>query len=120
MVSGFFTSPLDHMRMVSAVARPMRSCEKSFTSSMGCSVRRGCGGSWCCCCRRRPVVGVAGHLEAGPLAPALVLFVAAPLGAAEVDAELLGGAEHVLVELPHLDLLARLGQDLDVQAQGLH
>src|SRR5437868_7934089 len=39
-------------------------------------------------------------------APALVLFVGAALRTGEVDAELLGGTEDVLVELPHLDLLA--------------
>ena len=57
--------------------------------------------------------------DVGP-GPQLVVLVGAPLGPAEVDAELLGRAEDVLVELPHLDLLARLGEDLDVEAEGLH
>src|ERR671912_3003111 len=33
MVSGFFTSPCDHCRISSAVARPMRISSKKFTSS---------------------------------------------------------------------------------------
>src|SRR6266699_3616959 len=33
MVSGFLTSPWDHWRMSSAVARPMRSSSKKLTSS---------------------------------------------------------------------------------------
>src|SRR5205085_12205011 len=53
-------------------------------------------------------------------APALVLFVGATLRTGEVDAELFGGAEDVFVEFPHLDLLARGREDLDVQAEGLH
>src|SRR3712207_3404104 len=35
MVSGFLTSPLDHMRIESAVARPIRSWSKLLTSSTG-------------------------------------------------------------------------------------
>src|SRR6056297_2769960 len=97
MVSGFLTSPLDHWRMESAVARPMRSWSKSFTSSIS-----------------SPQLSAALGLAAG------VFFVAAPFGSRQVDAQLLGGAEDVLVELAHLDLLAGGGQDLDVQAQGLH
>src|SRR4051794_36437472 len=99
MVSGFLTSPLDHVRMESAVARPIRSWLKLLTSSM-CDVP----------CRS----------ETGGRPAPLVFLVAAALGAGQVDAQLLGGAEDVLVELAHLDLLARLGQDLDVQAEGLH
>src|SRR6478735_5622298 len=103
MVSGFLTSPLDHMRMESAVARPIRSWSKLLTSSM--FVRS----------------SISQSIRSGPLgAAALVLFIRPTLGPGEVDAELLGGAEDVLVELPHLDLLAGLGEDLDVQAQGLH
>ena len=52
--------------------------------------------------------------------PPGVFLVGAPLGPADVDAELLGRAEHVLVELAHLDLLAGVGQDLDVEAEALH
>src|SRR5215218_8589420 len=36
MVSGFFTSPCDHLRISSAVARPMRISSKKFTSSILC------------------------------------------------------------------------------------
>src|SRR5438094_5574303 len=97
MVSGFLTSPFDHMRIESAVARPMRSWSKSLTSST---------------------------YSPSPLeticTPALVLLVGAALRTGEVDAELLGGTEDVLVELPHLDLLAGRGEDLHVQTEGLH
>src|ERR1700740_2706734 len=94
MVLGFLTSPLDQVRMASAVARPIRSCSKLLTSSM---------------CLKTSLAG----------APC-VFLVGAPLGAADVDAKLLGRAEHVLVELTHLDLLAGVAQDLDVEAQALH
>src|ERR1700674_2919078 len=94
MVSGFLTSPLDQVRMESAVARPMRSCSKLLTSSIDSIT---------------PLAGAA-----------CVLFVRSPLRAADVDTELLGRAEHVLVELAHLDLLTGVGEDLDVQAQTLH
>src|SRR5262245_11509653 len=50
----------------------------------------------------------------------LVLFVRAALGAGEVDAEGLGGAEGVLVELADLDLRALLVDHLHVQAERLH
>src|SRR6266550_7738594 len=97
MVSGFLTSPFDHMRIESAVARPMRSWSKSLTSST---------------------------YSPSPLeticTPALVLLVGAALRTGEVDAELLGGTEDVLVELPHLDLLACRGEDLHVQTERLH
>ena len=55
------------------------------------------------------------------LAPALLVFlVGAPFGPGQVDAERLGGAEGVLVELADLDLLARLVDDPDVEAERLH
>src|SRR6478752_5853074 len=95
MVSGFLTSPFDHVRIESAVARPIRSWSKLLTSSMG--------------------------IPSAPLGLAPGVFlVAATFGPGEVDAEFLSGAEDVLVELTHLDLLAGLGEDLDVEAQGLH
>src|SRR5664279_455896 len=37
MVSGFLTSPCDHARMSSAVARPIRNSSKKLTSSTGCT-----------------------------------------------------------------------------------
>src|ERR1700681_1766594 len=94
MVSGFLTSPLDQVRMESAVARPILSCSKLLTSSIDLVT---------------PLAGAA-----------CVFFVGAPLGAADVDTELFGRAEHVLIQLAHLDLLARVGENLDVQAQTLH
>src|SRR5437764_1360234 len=95
MVSGFLTSPFDQTRIWSAVARPMRSWSKLLTSTELL------------------------YLEAVGTA-AFVLFVAAPFGPADVDAELLGDAEDVLVELSHLDLLPCRREDLDVEAQRLH
>src|SRR5262245_36280094 len=43
-------------------------------------------------------------VDARPLAAAVVLVVTASFRPADVDAQLLGRAEDVLVELPHLDL----------------
>src|SRR5687768_9531057 len=128
MVSGFLTSPFDHMRIVSAVARPIRIWLKSFTSSIELLpwTPRGAPSSRGQCevahfSSSSSFVGGSALSEAGAaLATPLVFLVGAPLGAAEVDAELLGGAEHVLVELAHLDLLAGVGQHLDVEAEGLH
>src|SRR5487761_1673696 len=93
MVSGLRTSPCDQVRMWSPVASPMRSWSKSLTSSTS---------------------------ETPLRCPAGVLLVGAALGATDVDAELLGRAVHVLVELTHLDLLTCGREDLDVQAQRLH
>src|SRR5213593_4249090 len=42
------------------------------------------------------------------------------LPSAQVDPQLLGGAEHVLVRLAELDLLPRRRANLDVQAERLH
>ena len=64
------------------------------------------------------LIGV--RLEAGCRAALLVFFVGAPFGPREVDAERLGGAEGVLVELADLDLLARLVHHVDVEAERLH
>jgi hypothetical protein len=50
----------------------------------------------------------------------LVFLVGAPLGPRQVDAEGLGGAEGVLVELADLDLLTLLVHDADVEAERLH
>ena len=49
-----------------------------------------------------------------------VFLVGPTLGAGQVDAQLLGGPEVVLVELTQADLLAGAGDHLDVEAQGLH
>src|SRR5690606_24048386 len=49
-----------------------------------------------------------------------VVFVASSFGTGEVDAQLLGRAEDVLVELAHLDLLAGGGEHLDVETERLH
>src|SRR5919107_2213642 len=45
---------------------------------------------------------------------------AAGLATGQVDAELLGGAEDVLLRVAHLDRGAVLGQHLDVEAERLH
>src|SRR3989440_12995002 len=100
------------MRICSAVASAMCGWAESLPSSTGLMcvlplpsfslVRRGSSSS-----ERR-------------LATALVLFVGPALGSRQVDAERLGGAERVLVELPDLHLLASLVDDADVQAERLH
>src|SRR5215510_12113153 len=106
MVSGFLTSPLDQVRMASAVASPIRNWSKVFTSS----IRRPSFSSFSSSPSTRSV-------DARALAAPVVLVVAAPLGPADVDAELFGRAEHVLVELSHLDLGAVGRQHLDVQVE---
>src|SRR5262245_21814913 len=55
-----------------------------------------------------------------PDVPRLVVVGSRRLPTRQVDPELLGRAEHVLVGLLELDLLALCRTHLDVQAQGLH
>src|SRR6202040_3636628 len=105
MVSGFLTSPLDHVRIESAVARPIRSCSKLLTSSMQSLFHCITGGG--------QRTGRGRHSETSLCRPAGVFLVGPTLGPADIDAQLLGRAEHVLVKLSHLDLLAGVGQDLD-------
>src|SRR4051794_36789559 len=101
--------------MSSAVARPMRSSSKKLTSSTvpslyGFAKERGEGQ------RRR-------YDDGGPPSYRLALldlFDGAGLAAAQVDAELLRGAEHVLVGVAHLDGHAVRGQHLHVEAERLH
>src|SRR4051795_7235862 len=114
MVSGFFTSPFDHVRIWSAVASAIDSWAESFTSSTGASffffvlrrdlvvLRQWCG------------------LEGGLTTTLLVFLVGAPFGPREVDAERLGRAERVLVELADLHFLARFVHHADVEAERLH
>ena len=83
-----------------------------FTSSIAvCPVSSSSSSSVSVTCSRRA------RAACGTLA---VVFVGAALGAADVDAQFLGGAEHVLVDLTHLDLVAVGLQHLDVEAQRLH
>ena len=100
MVSGFLTSPFDHVRIWSAVARPMRSWSKFVDVE------------------HRHVVQLL--LVSHATGATSVFFVAAPLGTGKVDTELFGGAEDVFVELAHLDLFAGGRADLDVETEGLH
>src|SRR5712691_8510558 len=105
MVSGFLTSPLDHARIWSGVASPIRSSSKKFTSST-VAVASSAG-------RRRQHgqrFGVPDSVEISPgrLAPG------------QIDAKLHRRPEHVLVGLAELDLLSRRRTNLDVQAEGLH
>src|SRR5437016_378206 len=95
MVSGFLTSPCDHCLMSSAVARPMRRSSKKLTSST-CVIPW--GSSW----------------------SSSDLFNAARLTPGQVDAEFLGGAEHILVGVTHLDRGTVAGEYLHVEAEGLH
>src|SRR5580698_9822912 len=91
MVSGFFTSPCDHCLMSSAVARPMRRSSKKLTSST--------------------VVFPPSRSD---------LFDTARLAPGQVDAELLGRAEDILVGVSHLDRGSVAGQHLYVEAERLH
>src|SRR5690348_6684285 len=101
------------MRICSAVASAMVSWAESLTSSTGLM-----------CVLPLPsfffVRRCSSSSSERRLATALVLFVGPALGSGQVDAERLGGAEGVLVELPDLHLFARLVHDADVEAQGLH
>src|SRR5215831_3685725 len=105
------------MRICSAVASAIVSWAESLTSSTGLM----CVLPLPSCFLVRPgSSSVSSRSSERRLASALVLFVGATLGSGQVDAERLGGAEGVLVELADLDLLARLVDDADVQAQRLH
>src|SRR5689334_24440409 len=101
--------------MSSAVARPMRSSSKKLTSStlptLGFQVLQWLCGLWGS--RRRTHERSEGVRR-------LYLFDGAGLAAAQVDAELLRGTEHVLVRVAHLDGHAVRGQHLHVEAQRLH
>src|SRR5918996_1620536 len=61
-------------------------------------------------------------LRTGPpyLDPSSVELRAGWLAPREIDPELFGRSEHVLVGLLHLDLLALRGENLHVQGEGLH
>src|SRR5664280_1966266 len=115
MVSGFLTSPCDQVRMSSALARPMRNSSKKLTSSKTLPALSGF--SWCVslCSPIRE----AGQLVPTPR-PASDLFDAAGLAPGQVDAQLLGRPEDVLVGVAHLDRHTVAGEHLDVEAQRLH
>src|SRR5690348_8450127 len=101
MVSGFLTSPCDHLRMSSTVARPIRSSSNTLTSSKVPSFLR------------RNAEGLLRDRESD-------LFDRAGLEAAgQVDAELLGGPVHVVVGVAHLDRDTVRREHLDVEAQRL-
>src|SRR5215212_2051511 len=95
--------------MSSPVARPMRSSSKKLTSSTYPSFRvvDPLAVGWC-----RPA-------RWGRPASPSDLFDAARLTPGQIDAELLGRPEHVLVAVPHLDGDAVAGEHLDVEAQRL-
>src|SRR5262245_39438952 len=93
MVSGFFTSPCDHSRMSSAVASPMRSSSKKLTSSTGV-----------CSLPRSDLVDAADALVGAP---------------SQIDTQLLGRPEYLVVRLAHLEGHAVAGEHLNVQAQRL-
>src|SRR5262245_26975700 len=99
MVSGFFTSPFDHVRMSPAVARLMVSRLLSFTSNTCCSSKSS----------RNEL------LEASWLRG--VFLVGTALRPRQVDTERFRRAEGVLVELANLDLLTGLVHDADVEAE---
>src|SRR6185437_16792270 len=112
MVSGFLTSPCDHWRMSSAVARPIRNSSKKLTSSTGCLLspgnrQTGPRPGRTPCCGRRP-------------GEALDLFDAARLAPRQVDTELFRRAEDLVVGVAHLEGHAVAGEHLNVEAQRLH
>src|SRR4028119_751959 len=111
MVSGFLTSPWLHSRISSAVASPILSWSKKFTSSTGHSK---------CCVERRGGSGGGRSLHRPPAEGASDLLDAAGLAAGQVDAELLGGAEDVLLRVAKLEHAAVSGEHLDIEAKGLH
>src|SRR5215467_13612600 len=113
MVSGFLTSPCDHCRMSSAVARPIRSSSKKLTSStlltsplLSYAVPRS----------RAP--GRTRERRPGdPLARPL-RHCSAHAGTGRCRAP--PCAEDVLVGVTHLNGHTIAGQHLDVEAQRLH
>src|SRR3954454_5434833 len=107
MVSGFLTSPCDQRRMSSAVASPILSCSNMLTSSMFQFLVRV---SRCCSYSPRRALAIA----------IAVVVVGAALRTVDIDAELLGGAEDLVVEIAHLDLAAIVAEHLDVDAECLH
>src|ERR687897_3049796 len=122
MVSGFFTSPCDHCRISSAVARPMRISSKKFTSStllvfflyalLGCVT---------CPCPE-PVEGFVALTGSGRVIGSSNLVHDAEgltWASRQVDAEVLTAAV-VLVGVPQLHLGAVTREHLDVQAERLH
>src|ERR687891_2682041 len=101
MVSGFFTSPWDHWRMSSAVARPMRSSSKKLTSSNSCP-------------------SFVSRLWAGSVDDVVDGHRVGSRAAGQVDAQVRRGPLEVLVvAVAHLDRRAVAGKHLDVQAQRL-
>src|SRR5690554_4225547 len=90
MVSGFFTSPCDQLRMSSAVARPMRRSPNSFTSSTV---------SFLCL----NLVDARSVRAAG-----------------QGDTEGLGSLVCVVFRLAHFENVAFRVEDLNVQTQRLH
>src|SRR5690242_3405626 len=114
MVSGFFTSPCDHWRMSSAVARPIRNSSKKLTSSTWYPSCRYCKSKCHRRARRGPFARPPPH--ALDLVDAGYALVRA---AGEIDAELLRRAEHLVVRLTQLESHAVGGQHLDVETQRL-
>src|SRR3954452_24559153 len=110
MVSGFLTSPWDHWRMSSAVARPIRSSSKTLTSSKVPTFYVCKSGGWCMGIRISG--GAAWHRRRA----GLDLFDRGRLAPGQVDAEFLGGPEDVVVGVTHLDGDPVAGEHLDVQA----
>src|SRR5690349_22380666 len=116
MVSGFLTSPWLHARISSAVARPIWICSKKFTSSKVCSLG--------CCLSQYANRWLGGTEGPGRRArrPGLTsdFFDAARLAPRQVDAQLFGRAEDVLLGVLQRDRSAVLRQHLHVEAEGLH
>src|SRR6478752_9951850 len=105
MVSGFLTSPCDHARMSSAVARPIRNSSKKLTSS---TWLRPFLFSTAICFRRHAPRGAAGGLPVrGARRPGGSVHQVVDRGRLvprQVDAQVGGGPlEVVVVRVAHLD-----------------
>src|SRR3954453_17455966 len=116
MVSGFLTSPCDHCRMSSAVARPMRSSSKKLTSSTSAIPRISIARLWFRRSGARAAAHAAARASRSDFVDADHAFVGTPGGA---EAQLLARPEDLVVRLTHLQCHPIAGEHLHVEAERL-
>ena len=125
MVSGFLTSPCDHARMSSAVARPMRSSSKTLTSSKVSyflrvpATRRSCRRCW----RPLRVVGPApaASVAGGRAGARQISSTLLASGRRDRSMPSSSAARYTSSSVSRISIEApSRGQHLDVQAQRLH